>query len=1117
MRLLCHRILLLSIVALVWQPAVARTDVTPVGLTCEYAVNPLGLDTPRPRLSWQLQSSERGQRQSAYQVRVASRPALLQAGTGDLWDSGVVRSAQSVHVEYAGRPLRSHQQCFWQVRVWDRRGQPSPWSQPATWTMGILSPQEWRAQWITYTPPPDPGTLPSRLVAALTLNGCRWIWFPEGDPRTDTAPGVRYFRCRFNLPAGMKPQAARALFTADDQFVLYVNGQRAGASDGKGFAWQRAQEIEVAALLVPGQNVLAVAVTNSAPSPAGLAGKLVVQPEAGELFTVITDGTWRCSDREVEGWQQPGFADDAWVPAHDTGAMGIAPWHGVRSPRAADWGQDRPGPLLRKAFRVRQPVKRATVYVCGLGYYELRLNGRKVGDRVLDPPFTRYDRRCLYTTYDVTAQVRRGENALGVVLGNGWYNQHAREEWDFDRAAWRDRPKLLLHLRLELADGSIQTLVSDRTWRGAAGPIRRDGIRNGELYDARRQVPGWDRPGFDDRAWARVAAVKPPQSSEAGERPATPTPPAPQLPAGAPPASGGMEGPTAADSRLLRSQTAPPIRVTQTLKPVRLSEPKPGVFIFDLGQAFAGWAQLRVRGPAGTRVTLRYGERLDAEGMLTRGEIETLVYQGPFQTDVYILKGQGLEVWEPRFTYHGFRYVEVTGFPGRPTLDSLRGRVVHTDFAPAGTFACSNDLLNRIQRLTLWAYRSNFVGYPTDCPQREKNGWTGDAHLAAEQGLFNWHSAAAYARWMNDFKDEQRPNGELPGIVPTSGWGYGIGPAWDSAYVLIPWYLYVYCGDTRVLAEHYPGMKRYVDYLTTRAKDHLVDYGLGDWVPAKTETPVAVTSTAYYYVDALTVARAARLLGKHAEAEQYAALAAQIRQAFRQAFVREDGGVANNSQTALSGALFQGMVDPDERERVLGKLVADIERQEDHLDTGILGAKYLFHALTEGGRADLAYRVATQTTFPSYGYWIRQGATTLWEDWRGAASRNHVMFGDISAWFYKALAGINPDPAAPGFQHVILRPHPVGDLRFVRATYRSPYGTIVSDWRREGGRFRWRVRVPPNSTATAYMPCARPEVITEGGKPAARAEGVRLVRVEAGATIFTLQSGHYTFACPADR
>ncbi len=456
----------------------------------------------------------------------------------------------------------------------------------------------------------------------------------------------------------------------------------------------------------------------------------------------------------------------------------------------------------------------------------------------------------------------------------------------------------------------------------------------------------------------------------------------------------------------------------------------------------------------------------------------------------------------------------MSGLPEKPTADTISARVVHTAFEPIGSFACSHDLLNKIQQLTLWSYRSNFHSIPTDCPHREKNGWTGDAQLAAEQAMYNWENAAGYTKWMNDLYDEQQPDGNLPGIVPTSGWGYawGNGPAWDSAYVLIPWYLYQYRGDQRILAAHYERLCRYVDFMTSKATDHLVKHGLGDWVPVKTRTPEIVTSSGYYYIDTLIVSKIAAMLGKTDDAQRYGQLAEAIRQSFNKKLYQGDGIYANGSQTALSCALYQGLVPADRQAAVMAKLAANVEAADYHLDTGILGAKYLFRTLSEHGRHDLAYRIACQTTAPSYGDWIRRDATTLWEDWGDGSSRNHIMFGDISAWFYQYLAGIQVDPAQPGFKHIVIRPRPTGDLTWVRAKTESPYGRVASAWRKEGDALTLKVTVPVNTTATVYLPLSHGiDTVTESGKPVQQSDTVQFLRTEAGCGVFEVPSGEYTF------
>ena len=871
---------------------------TLTNLRCEYRVNPLGIDIVQPRLSWVLQSNQRGQKQMAYHVLVASSRDRLDADKADLWDGGRVSSDQSVNVVYAGKPLLSYMRCFWKVRVWDKDQKVSEWSVPAMWTMGVLEKKQWQGKWIGYT----------------------------------------------------------KLSEADDLKVR--------------------------------------------------------------------------------------------VPA----------------------------PIFRRTFTLKKKVQSASIHICGLGYYELWLNGSRVGDHVLDPAFTRYDRRALYVSYDVSQLLIGDENALAVMLGNGWQNVHTRAAWDFNQAPWRDRPKMLLQLRIEYADGNTQFIVSDGLWRASEGPIVRDAIREGEHYDARLEQAGWKMPDFDDSDWGFSQVVDAPKGK-------------------------------------LTAQIIQPIKVIETIEPQKLTEPAPGVFVFDLGQNIAGWAQIKLSGPKGTVVKLRYGERLKPDGTLEQSQIAEHIKEKEFQTDTYILSGRGEEIWEPRFVYHGFQYVEVTGFPGKPSRHNLRGRVVHTSFESAGKFECSNDLINAIQKNTLWAYRGNFHGYPTDCPHREKNGWTGDAHLAAEMGLFNFKCAAAYTKWMDDFKDEQRQTGELPGIVPTAGWGYkwGNGPAWDSAYLLIPWYMYQYLGDKRILETHYERFKRYVDYLTGRAENHIVSIGLGDWVPAKTHTPVEVTSTGYYYVDAVIVAEIAQMLGRKDDAEKYTRLAENIRKAFNELFYKGDGIYANGSQTALSCALYQQLVEEKERDKVVEKLLADVEKNDNHIDTGILGAKYLFNVLTANGKHNVAYRIATQTTEPSYGSWIKRGSTTLWEDWKGVASLNHIMFGDISAWFYKNLAGINADPKNPGFKHIILHPRPVDGLEWVRAEHESMYGIIGSSWRKDGQSFKLNLTVPANTTATVYVPAKSIDSVTESGKAADKAENVRFLKMEDNAAVFEIGSGNYCF------
>ena len=878
----------------------ARAGLKVGQLLCEYQEHPLGLDVAQPLLAWKLVAEDRDERQTAYQVLVASSSDNLARGVGDMWDSGQVASDATTQIRYAGRPLPSRLVCFWKARVWDKAGTPSPWSAVATWEMGLLAPAKWDAKWI-------------------------------------------------------------------------------------------------------GQN------TNTA---------------------------------------------------------------------------EQPLPLLRREFTVSGQVRSARLYIAGLGYAEARLNGAKVGDHHLDPGYTRYDKRVLYVTHDVTAQLHKGVNALGVMLGNGWYNVQTKAAWNFDEAAWRGAPRLLASLQIDYADGHTEVIGTDDQWKCAAGPVLANTIYGGELYDARLEQAGWDTAGFADQAWAAAQLVGAPKGQ-------------------------------------LVAQALPPIRTDKVLPVAKITEPKPGVFVFDFGQNLSGYAELSVRGPAGTAVHLKYTERLAKDGNVDQKDIATHVIRfgsnQVFQTDTYILKGQGKETWHSRFSYYGFQYVEVTGFPGKPTADSLRAVFIHTDVPVAGRFECSNELLNKIWEAGRWSYLGNLQGIPTDCPHREKNGWTGDAHLAAEQAMFNYFPPAFYVKWLNDLDDEQQPDGKLPGIVPTAGWGYkwGNGPAWDNAFILIPYYQYVYYGDVEVFRAHYAGMKRYVDYLASHAKDGIVKLGLNDWAPWKTKTEAGITDTAYFFVDAQVVALAARVLGKTEDAAKYAALAETIKAAFNRKFWHADTGLYDNgSQTALSCALYQGLVPPEQQARVLANLVAAVEKTGGHIDTGILGAKYLLNTLLENGRADVAYRIVSQKDQPSWGWWIAQGATTLWEEWTGSSSRNHIMYGDISAWFYKALAGIRPDPQAPGFKHFYINPQVVGDLTGARGEYESIRGPMVSDWKLKGTDFRLRVVIPPNSTATVTLPTADLAAVRANRAPLAQTEGLSRPRVEAGHVVCEAGSGTYEFRCP---
>lgn len=750
------------------------------------------------------------------------------------------------------------------------------------------------------------------------------------------------------------------------------------------------------------------------------------------------------------------------VARFDTGLLAASDWKGKFIGGANQ---------LRKEFTLPSRPVRARAYIAGLGYYELRLNGKKVGNHVLDPGWTTYSKRVLYVGYDVTNLLRQGANAAGIMLGQGWYGSRAA----------------LLQLDIELEGGQRVEIVSDASWKTAPGPIVADSIYNGETYDARLETPGWDRAGFDEAAWKPASLADAPKG-------------------------------------VLSAQMMQPIRVVDTIVPLKVTSPRFGTTIYDMGQNFSGWVELRVRGPRGTAVKLRHAELLYDDGTLN---VENL--RKAKATDIYILRGDGTEeVYQPRFTYHGFRYVEVSGFPGAPKPDAIRGKVVHSDVKPAGGFSSSKAILNRLQHNILWGIASNLESVPTDCNQRdERMGWLADAHLYAETAMLNFDMAAFFTNFLRDIHDVQGPDGTVTDTVPHKYGNRPADPAWGAAYPLLVWYQYQYQGDRRILEEHYDGVKAWTDYQRSRSQGGILSYSsYGDWVPVE-PTPGDLVSTFYYYYDADLTARMAGILGKTADAEAYRTLAAQIRVAFDQRFwdpaIRAYG---NGSQTSQVLPLYLDLAPPEKRRAAMSHLTNDIVYfKNTHLTTGILGAKYIMELLTRAGQSDVAYELATQTTYPSWGYMIERGATTLWELWQEKTgpsmnSHNHPMFGSVGAWFYTALAGINLDPERPGYERIRIQPQPARDLQWASGTLETLRGTVASSWRRATDSFHLEVTIPVGSEAEIHLPLSDPDavVVKESGRIVWKdkayqpgAPGLTGGRQAAGAVIFQTGSGSYVF------
>lgn len=731
------------------------------------------------------------------------------------------------------------------------------------------------------------------------------------------------------------------------------------------------------------------------------------------------------------------------VSSFETGMMDIKNWQG-------SWigdGQDvnyEPAPYFRKKFTTGKKIKSARAYIAVGGLYELYINGEKIGNHRLDPLYTRFDRRNLYVTYDVTGQLRNGDNAIGVLLGNGWYNHQSKAVWDFDRAPWRNRPAFCLDLRITYSDGSVETIPTDLSWKTSSGALVFNSIYTSEHYDARLEQKGWNTPDFDDSKWRGV----------------------------------GLRG---VPSQNVVAQQVRPIRNVLTIPAKSVNKINDKTYVFDFGQNMAGVTNIKVSGEEGTEVRIMHGERLFDNGRIDMSNID-VYYRGdkekdPFQTDILILSG-GEDEFMAKFNYKGFRYVEVTSDkPIELNQNSLTAFFMHSDVPASGEIKTSSELVNKLWWATNNAYLSNLMGYPTDCPQREKNGWTGDGHFAIETALYNFDGITVYEKWLADHRDEQQPNGVLPDIIPTGGWGYGTdnGLDWTSTIAIIPWNLYMFYGDSKPLADCYENIKRYVDYVDRTSPNHLTSWGRGDWVPVKSRSNKEFTSSVYFYVDTKILATAAKLFNKQDDYTYYTALAEKIKEAVNNKYLNKETGIyAGGSQTELSVPLQWKIVPEDMIAKVAKNLAKKVEEAGFHLDVGVLGAKAILNALSENGYPETAYKVAAQDTYPSWGWWIVNGATTLLENWDLKAERdisdNHMMFGEIGGWFYKGLGGIFPDPELPGFKHIILRPNFVKELKYFEAKHDSPYGQIISKWEWNRKKINYEVVVPANSTATLYLP-----------------------------------------------
>jgi alpha-L-rhamnosidase len=1073
----------------------------PTTLECESLVAPIGMDVAHPRLSWKLQDSRDGAKQTAYEIQVALDLKTLHGGNANVWDSGRVESDQSVGVPYSGPALAASKRYYWRVLVWDKDGKPYPASDPSWWETGLLEKSNWKGKWIGYEEPEEHAW---RESGAIWITNVKEETVPEGDTRHD-------FRIGFEV----KKEVARAILyaTGQDTAAAWVNGSKVIESSpllaSGSLPWKKYQMRDVTEQIHSGRNLLAVEVTRFArhdQQPAQNSGQM---PLSAVLALIGKDGQveviksgqsgWKAALNAVGNWQSAQFDDGSWkeaIPyaahreAFDLGEVG----------RATRTGSVK---ALRRTFDIRKGLVSARIYATALGAYNLRLNGQTVGDQVLAPGWTDFRQHVVYQAYDVTSRVKPGKNVIGALLAAGWYATPlgwAGEGFNYGKTP----PALRLQFRLEYGDGTVDGVVSDESWKAEASPTLSAEIYDGETYDARKITTGWDTASFDDKNW------KPAELENVSE---------PKI----------------------EWQYFQPIREEKLLAAKTVSSPRSGVYVFDFGQNLSGVAKIRARGNAGTDVELRFAEVLNPDGTLYTDNLRTAKV-----TDHFILAGKGDEEFQPAFTYHGFRYLEVSGLGYAPKMEDVKAVVFHTDAPFTSALKTDNAMLNQLWSNILWGQRSNFVGVPTDCPQRdERLGWSADAQVFWRTAAYNMDLAAFTRKYSADLRGTQIGTDMYgifaPGLQqqhPASGTG------WSDAGVIVPWTSWIQTGDRAVIEENWAAMERYLAAIEAANPDFLwrKNYGIpfADWLAPEGVTPVDLIATAYWAYDATLMKQMAHSMGKSKDAEKYAALFEKIRDAFNKAYVHEDGFVgavppppvfASGTATKLSDkpvetqtgyvlAIHMNLLDERHRNLAGQRLAERIEANHGRLGTGFLGTPYLLGALTDTGHVDLAYRLLLSTDYPSWGYLVEHGATTMWERWNSDQMRgdpsmnsyNHYAYGAVADWIYRYAAGIEASPDDPGFHTILLGPRFAKSLGALDFSYQSAYGGIRSAWKvGSDGRAEWDLTIPPNSKGLLPLWLASESEYRLEGKELATSGRIGRHAGDDGMQAYELPAGSYHF------
>ncbi|HSS97353.1 MAG TPA: family 78 glycoside hydrolase catalytic domain [Terriglobales bacterium] len=1025
----------------------------PSHLRCEYLDNPLGIDARTPQLSWQSDNKEQNWQQSAYEILVASNEKNLLSGKTDVWDSGKQNSSESVGILYNGPKLESRKRYYWKVRTWDAKGKSSD-SAAAWWEMGLLNKDDWKAKWITWVNP----------EADADWKSVRWIWVSGQDAFHVPIDTVANFHLDFNL--SQKPKRAAIFTVARGHFTIKINGQEVSSKA----RWTQFDRQEIGDRLAVGKNTVDIKVTAVEPEnvDTGTAG---VKAAVGALLKITHDNGTIERISTGENWQGQIENDANWKQADVVGDLNDARLE-VPAP------MQQPAGLMRHTFVVNKKVRSARLYATALGSYRIFLNGNRVGQDVLTPEFTDYRKRVTYQVYDVMSSLADGKNAIAAILGDGWYGSSLT--WTSLRL-FQPPDRLAAQLEIKYEDGSAETVVSNETWKAVQSPIQHSEIYAGEVYDARLYQADWNKASLDDSRWASAVVASTPSTE-------------------------------------LTAQKTLPVHISESIHPKSVTPFPNNTYIFDMGQNMVGWVTLKVNGTPGTVVRLRFAEILNPDGSIYRQNL-----RNADATDTYILRGGGEETFEPHFTFHGFRYVEVTGYPGKPTLDSITGDVATSIYgSPTGRLTTSNELVNRMWSIGLWGQRGNFLSIPTDCPQRdERLGWMGDAGVFWRTGTYNYDIAAFSQKFMDDVVDAQTPAGAFtnvsPNVLSEAHESTGA-PGWGDAGIIVPYTTWLQYGNKQIIRQHWDAMERWMKFIHDANPNFLRGNGVGpnyaDWLAPDKNTDKTLLATAYWALIANMMSEMAHTVGNEDATKRYAMLVSDIRDAYQKAYIKDDGTVGTGTQTSYVVTLYAKLAPKSLEPKLVDNLVKDIESESWHLSTGFLGTPFLLFTLSNHGRADVAYRLLLNETYPSWGYMLSKGATTWWERWNGDTgdpamnSYNHYAFGSVVAWVYRQVAGIDIATENPAFHELVIHPRLDVSIDHAHGEYDSVYGTITTDWSgKQSGPFSLKVSIPANTTAKVFLPVIANTQVTQNGRKVSpqQESGVPMVQIGSGTYEFQLK------------